>query len=67
MTTATGTLTAGNTAHGDAAGNLGSVLLFLVAPFAGLAYVVGYGLIGTAAIFCYGLKAFGVRCGMFRD
>lgn len=46
---------------------LRGVALFFATPFIGLAYAVSYGIIGMAAIACYGLKAFGVQCGIFKN
>ena len=41
--------------------------LFLATPFIGLGFVLFYGIAGLAAIACYGLKAFGVQCGLFSN
>lgn len=46
---------------------LQGVALFFATPFLGLAYAVSYGAIGLTALVCYGLKAFGVQCGVFKS
>ena len=52
--------------RGTLLNSLENVGLFLLTPVIGLGYAVGYGLVGMAAVFCYGLKAFGIRCGVFK-
>lgn len=42
------------------------IALFLATPFIGLGFAVFYGLVGLAVIGCYGLKAIGVQCGIFK-
>jgi hypothetical protein len=51
--------------HGSGRDVAESIGLFLVTPFVALAFAVFYGLFGLAAVACYGLKAFGIRCGVF--
>ena len=50
--------------RGSAVEVLGNVGLFFATPFLGLAYAAIYGVVGLAVVFCYGLKAFGVSCGL---
>ena len=64
MTTATHTMDRHH--HGVLPGRAGEFALFLAAPFIGLAFVVFYGTVGLVTVFCYGLKAFGIRCGIFK-
>jgi hypothetical protein len=42
-----------------------NIALFIATPFVGLLYVLTFTLVGAAAVLCYGLKAFGVRCRIF--
>lgn len=44
-----------------------SVVLFLFTPLIGLAYLALYGIVGTGIALCFGLRAFGIRCGAFRS
>ena len=53
--------------RGTAIDILEDVALFLAAPFIGLGFALFYGLVGLAVIACYGLKAFGVQCGLFSN
>ena len=43
-----------------------NIAFFMLAPLIGLAYAVSYGTIGLVTAFCYGLKAFGIKCGIFK-
>lgn len=43
-----------------------NIALFIATPLVGLLYVLAFTVVGAAAILCYGLKAFGVRCHIFR-
>jgi hypothetical protein len=42
-----------------------NIALVLGAPLVGLLYILTFALVGTAALFCYGLKALGVKCRIF--
>jgi hypothetical protein len=42
------------------------ILLFFAAPFIGLAYLFAYAPALAIAGICLGLKAFGVKCGIFK-
>lgn len=52
--------------HGTRQDALVGIALFFATPFIGLAYLAGYAFIGAGAVLCYGLKAFGIQCGVFR-
>ena len=43
-----------------------NIALFFATPFVGLAYLAGYAFVGAGAVLCYGLKAFGIQCGVFK-
>ena len=47
-------------------GTFRNVALFFAAPFFGLGYAVVYAFVGLGAIACYGLKAVGIQCGVFK-
>lgn len=53
--------------HGTARDAAGNVALFIAAPFIGLGYGAVYALVGMGAIACYGLKAIGIQCGVFKS
>ena len=53
--------------HGTVEEGLKGVGLFFATPFIGLAYLVAYAFIGAGAVACYGLKAIGVQCGVFKN
>jgi hypothetical protein len=53
--------------HESAFGAAQQLFLFFAAPFVGLAYLVAYALVIGTAVLCFGLKAFGVRCGIFKS
>lgn len=52
--------------RGTAVDALENVAFFFLTPLLGLAYAIGYGVVGMAAVVCYGLKALGVSCGVFK-
>ena len=52
--------------HGTRQDAFVNIALFFATPFVGLAYLAGYAFIGAGAVLCYGLKAFGVQCGVFK-
>jgi hypothetical protein len=52
--------------HGTGQDALQGIALFFAAPFIGLVYLVTYAFIGVGAVLCYGLKAFGIQCGVFK-
>ncbi len=56
----------GREERGGALEILENVGFFLLTPVIGLAYAVGYGAVGMGALACYGLKAFGISCGIFK-
>ena len=43
-----------------------NITMLMLAPLAGLAYIVGYATFGLVTAFCYGMKAFGIKCGIFK-
>ena len=42
-----------------------NIAFLIAAPFIGLLYVLTFAVVGIVAVFCYGLKAFRVRCRIF--
>lgn len=42
-----------------------NIALFIAIPFVGLLYVLSFAIVGLVAVFCYGLKAFGIKCRTF--
>ena len=42
-----------------------NVSVLIATPFVGLLYVLTFALVGIGAVFCYGLKAVGMRCRIF--